>query len=60
MARSVKQLPLTQALMLGSWVQASHWAPCSVKSLLLPFSLSLPLLLMFSLSLSFLLSLSNK
>ena len=38
---SVKHLPLAQVMIPRSWDQASHRAPCSVGSLLLP----LPLLL---------------
>ena len=32
----VEHLPLAQVMILGSWDQVPHWAPCSVESLLLP------------------------
>ena len=40
--QSVKCLPSTQVMILGSWNQAPHWASCSVRSLLFSFPLPLP------------------
>ena len=37
MAQSVKRLPSTQVMILRSWDQALHWAPCSVGSQPLPW-----------------------
>ena len=52
-APGVKHLPSAQVMISGSWGRAPHRTPCSVESLLFPFSLPLPLpLLMLILSLS--------
>ena len=46
-----KRLPSAQVMILGSWDRASHWAPYSAESLLLPLPLPLsPLMLSLSLS----------
>ena len=42
---SVKQLPLAQVMISGSWDQAPSWALCSVRSLLLHLLLPFPLLM---------------
>ena len=57
-AQSVKHLPSAQVMILGSWDQVPHQAPCSAGSLLLslPLPLLLPLLCSLSLSLSLFLS----
>ena len=48
-AQWVKRLPLAQVMILLSWDQALHGAPCSAGSLLLPL---LPPPLMLALTLS--------
>ena len=58
-AQLVKHLPLAQVMIHGSWNRVPHQAPCSVESLLLPFSVPLPLPLLM-LVLSCLLSQINK
>ena len=42
-AQSVKRLPSTQVMILGSWDQALHHAPCSVGRACFSFSLCLKL-----------------
>ena len=54
--QSVTHLPLAPVMILGSWDQALHQAPCSMGSLL-PLLLPLSLLMLF---LSSPLSLSSK
>ena len=48
-AQLVKRLPLAQIMILESWDQVLHQAPCSAGSLILPLTLP-PLMLSLSLS----------
>ena len=41
-AQLVKYLPLAQVMIPGSWDGVPHWAPCSVRSLLLPLPATPP------------------
>ena len=45
-AQSVEHVPLAQVLILESWNQTPHRAPCSAGSLLLLLPLLLPLLVL--------------
>ena len=41
-AKLVGHLPSAQIMIPGSWDRVLHWAPCSVRNLLLPLSVALP------------------